>query len=55
MRRGRRSPRAASWLDTHGEDILAVHWLPEAPRKRMRSTNMLERMNQEISFSAVNG
>ncbi len=44
----RRAPRAASWLDEHGEEILAVHQLPEAHRKRMRSTNMLERVNQEI-------
>jgi len=44
----RRSPRAASWLDTHGEEILAVHQLPESHRKRMRLTNMLERVNQEI-------
>ncbi len=28
--------------------ILAVHQLPATHRKRMRSTNMLERVNQEI-------
>ncbi len=45
---GRRSPRVAALLDRHGEEILAAYQLPEAHRKRMRSTNMLERVNQEI-------
>jgi putative transposase len=45
---GRRAPKAAALLDTCGEEILAVYQLPEAHRKRMRSTNMLERVNQEI-------
>jgi len=44
----RRNPRAAALLDQHGEEILAVYQLPEAHRKRMRSTNLLERVNQEI-------
>ena len=46
---GRRSPRVAALLDRHGEEILATYQLPEAHRKRMRSTNMLERVNQEIN------
>jgi transposase-like protein len=45
---GRRSPRVAALLDAHGEEILAAYQLPESHRKRMRSTNMLERVNQEI-------
>jgi putative transposase len=45
---GRRAPKAAALLDGCGEEILAVYQLPEAHRKRMRSTNMLERVNQEI-------
>lgn len=45
---GRRAPKAAALLDEHGEEILAVYQLPERHRKRMRSTNMLERLNQEI-------
>jgi transposase-like protein len=45
---GRRTPKAAALLDACGEEILAVYQLPEAHRKRMRSTNMLERVNQEI-------
>ena len=45
---GRRAPKTAALLDSCGEEILAVYQLPEAHRKRMRSTNMLERVNQEI-------
>ena len=41
-------PRIADHLDTYGEEILAVHALPEHHQKRMRSTNMLERLNEEI-------
>jgi len=42
-------------LEEHGEEILGVYALPEAHRKRMRTTNMLERQNQELKrrvFSA---
>ena len=38
----------AEFLDTYGEEILGVYALPDTHRKRMRSTNMLERYNQEI-------
>ena len=41
-------PKVAEFLDTYGEEILGVYALPESHRKRMRSTNMLERYNQEI-------
>jgi transposase-like protein len=41
-------PRVAGHLDMYGEEILAVYALPEQHRKRMRTTNMLERFNQEI-------
>ena len=41
-------PKVAEYLDEHGEEILAVYALPEQHRKRMRSTNMLERLNQEL-------
>jgi len=43
-----RYPRVAQLLDEHGEEMLAVYQLPEPHRKRMRSTNMLERQNQEL-------
>ena len=41
-------PKIAELLDTHGEEIFSVYQLPKAHRKRMRTTNMLERFNQEI-------
>ena len=41
-------PKVAEYLDSYGEEILAVYALPEQHRKRMRSTNMLERYNEEI-------
>jgi len=41
-------PKVAEFLDTYSEEILGVYALPEYHRKRMRSTNMLERYNQEI-------
>jgi transposase-like protein len=43
-----RYPKVAALLDEHGEEMLAVYQLPEPHRKRMRSTNMLERYNQEL-------
>lgn len=41
-------PKAANLLDDHGEEMLAVYALPEHHWKRMRTTNMLERFNEEI-------
>lgn len=41
-------PKVANYLEEHGEDILGVYSLPEGHRKRMRTTNMLERFNEEI-------
>ena len=41
-------PEVAAWLEEAGEEALAVYALPEEHRKRMRSTNMLERLNQKL-------
>jgi putative transposase len=41
-------PAVAEWLEEAGEDALGVYAAPAAHRKRMRSTNMLERWNQEL-------
>jgi|TARA_B100002003_G_C14095093_1_gene526725 transposase-like protein len=41
-------PKVAEHLDMFGEEMLAVYALPETHRKRMRTTNMLERFNEEI-------
>jgi transposase-like protein len=45
---GRRTRKVAALLDSRGEEILSVYQPPERHRKRMPSTNMLERVNQEI-------
>ena len=39
-------PRVAQMLEREGEDILTVYQLPEAHRKRKRSTNPLRRMER---------
>ncbi len=44
----KKAPRVAQRLEEHGEEILGVYALPEEHRKRMRTTNMLERQNQEL-------
>ena len=41
-------PKVARMLEEQGEEILAVYELPETHRVSMRSTNMLERFNEEI-------
>jgi len=41
-------PKVADLLDGHGEEMLAVYTLPEHHRKRMRTTNMVERFNEEL-------
>jgi transposase-like protein len=41
-------PKVAQMLEKNGEDILTVYQLPDYHRKSMKSTNMLERYNQEL-------
>lgn len=41
-------PKVARLVEEHGEQMLAVYALPPEHRKRMRSTNLVERLNQEI-------
>jgi len=41
-------PRVAQMLEEHGEDILTVYQLSAWQRRGMKSTNMLERYNQEL-------
>jgi len=40
--------KVSEYLDAHGEEILGVYALPVEHRKRMRTTNMLERYNREL-------
>lgn len=44
----KKAPKVARLLEECGEQILGVYALPEAHQKRMRTTNMLERQNQEL-------
>jgi putative transposase len=44
----KRAPKVARLLEDHGEEILGVYALPEPHRRRMRTTNLLERQNQEL-------
>jgi transposase-like protein len=46
--RGNGKEELANWLDENLEEALTVLLLPEELRKKCRSTNMLERYNQEI-------
>jgi len=42
------APKVATWAEENILEGLAVFQLPEEHRKRMRTTNMLERQNKEI-------
>jgi putative transposase len=42
------APRLAAWLETDVPEGLTVFMLPAAQRKRLRTTNVLERLNEEI-------
>jgi transposase-like protein len=42
------APKLAAWLDANAAESLAVFDLPAAHRKRLRTSNLLERINKEI-------
>jgi transposase-like protein len=42
------APKLAEWLDANVPESLTVLQLPTAHRRRLRTTNMLERLNKEI-------
>jgi transposase-like protein len=44
----RLKPKVAEWIDMELESCFTVYNLPADHRKRMRSTNMIERFNQEL-------
>lgn len=46
--RSHKREQIADWLEENLEETLGVYALPQEDRKRMRSTNMLERLNQEL-------
>ena len=41
-------PKVSQMLDEHGEEILTIYQLPLLHRRSLKSTNMLERYNQEL-------
>ena len=41
-------PKVSEMLEEHGEEILTVYQLPLHHRRSLKSTNMLERYNQEL-------
>src|SRR6202040_3660697 len=41
-------PKLCAWVEENIEETLSYHRLPLAHHKHMKSTNMLERLNQEI-------
>jgi transposase-like protein len=43
------APKLAEWMETDLPEGLTVFELPESHRKRMRTTNMLERLHEEIN------
>lgn len=42
------APKLATWLEANVPESLSVFRLPPAHRKRLRTTNMLERVNREL-------
>lgn len=43
-----KSPKAVAYVEEHLDSLLAVLDLPETHHKRLRTTNMVERFNQEL-------
>ena len=43
-----RAPRLAEWLEANVPEWLTVFSLPAGHRRRLRTSNMLERLNEEI-------
>ena len=41
-------PKLAAWVKENVEETLTDYRLPRARHKHMKSTNMLERLNQEL-------
>lgn len=45
---GHRYPRLCEWVESNIEETLTFYRMPQAHHKHMKSTNMLERLNEEI-------
>ena len=46
--RSRKKEKQARWVEENVEDCLTVYLFPEAHRKKLRTTNVSERLNEEI-------
>ncbi len=42
------APKMSSWMESNLSEKLTIFELPAAYRRRLRTTNMLERVNKEI-------
>lgn len=42
------APKLSAWMETNVPEALSVFSLPETHRRRLRTTNALERLNEEI-------
>jgi putative transposase len=49
----RNTPKLCAWVEDNIEETLSFYRLPLAHHKHMKSTNMLERLNQEIKRRRV--
>lgn len=49
----KKKAEVAGWIEENIEETLNVYTLPEDHRKKMKSTNMLERLNQELKRRSV--
>lgn len=45
---GNRYPRLCEWVESNIEETLTFYRMPQAHHKHMKSTNMLERLNEEL-------
>ena len=44
----KKAPKAVEYVEEHLDSLLAVMAFPEGHHKRLRTTNMVERVNQEL-------
>ena len=45
---GGKYPRLCAWVEANIEETWTFYWLPRQHHKHLKSTNMLERLNQEL-------
>ena len=50
---GKRYPKLCSWVEDNIEETLTFYRLPVQHRKNLKSTNMLERLMEEINDGGI--